>query len=714
MFPTRLAVDGGRLRTILRENRYRLLAGAVALAAGLAVFTLGNELLPYHSSNHDEGVYLQQAAMLLDGKLFLTPGSEPLREAFHPWFFVESERGLYPKYSPVPAAVFALGKLAGGYRLALGAVAAANVGLCYAVVTEAFDRPTGVLAAATIAATPLFLLTSAAFLPYAPTTALNLLFALAYVRSVRRADVRYAVLAGAAIGLAFFARPYTAVLFAAPFVAHALWHLWRAVPADRGAAGRQLTVAGVGLAFVGVALAYNAATTGSPLLFPFEAFAPLDGPGFGHRQILGHEIQYTPELALRANATVLLTLATDWVAAGPLGTAAALAGVGALAVGIRHEGLDPEAPLGDRRLRLVLLAVVPAVAVGNVYFWGNFNILGAIEDPTDGIISLFGPIYHFDLLLPVSAFAAYGVVSVARWLRGLARERVSSRTLMAGAVLCLAVTLPVVGAAQAAALGPPAEKHAAYTEKFEDAYAPVEEADFENALVFLPPEYGEWRNHPFQYLRNDPDFGGPAVYALARNPADDFAVLDAYPDRNYYRYRYQGEWTPVPEIHVVPVLERVRLHEGPTLTGRTRVTIPDRITSVSVAVTDGDTVRRYRYEGDPPRELTIDWTLAPENVTVDGRNLSVATGAGEAVPVGHPKVVALTVTLTEPSGGTLTYREEVLVRPTADGVEAVWPPESSVCTLVTECGLEGTYIPDRPDTRPSGIGTNTTLRDGNA
>jgi len=689
-----------------------LLAAAVALVAGLAVLVVARELFPYHSSNHDEGVYLQQAELLLDGRLRLRPGPEPLREAFRPWFFVEDDRGFYSKYTPVVAAVFAAGKLAGGYRLALLGVATANAALTYAITAEAFDRPTGVLAAAVVSGAPLFLLTSAAFLPYAPTTALNLLFAVAYVRAVRRGDARYAAVAGAAVGLAFFARPYTAVLFATPFVVHALWRLSQTIPDHPGATVRYGVVAGVGSAFVGLALAYNAVVTGSPFLFPYEAFAPRDGLGFGRRRILGHEADYTSALALRANAVVLWNFATRWFTAGPLGTVAAATGIAAVLAGVRRDGLEAGTPLSDRRLRVLLLGVIPVVVAGNVYFWGNLNILGDVADPADGLITLFGPFYHFDLVPILSAFAAHGVLTASVRVRAVASQRASARALKAGTVLCLALTLPAVGAAEAGALGPPVEKHASYTEKFELAYAPFEETDLAGALVFLPPEYGEWRNHPFQWLRNDPGFDGPTVYATARNPGDDFAVLSAYPDRRYYRYRYHGEWTPDPDDRVYPVLERIELRDASALTARTEVTVPDRITSASVAVSAGEAVRRYSYERDPPDTLAVNWTLRSGGVTVANPALVPRGGEGP-VPVDGPAEVSLAITITEPGGGTLTYREELLVRPTEDGIVALWPPSSSICTLVSECGLDGTYVHDRPETRPDGIEMDTTIRDGN-
>jgi hypothetical protein len=703
--------DRDRLRSLAATNRYRLLALCLALLAGLTVFVIAHELFPYHSSNHDEGVYLQQAGMLLEGQLRLTPASEPLREAFHPWFFVEGEAGLYSKYTPVPAAVFALGKLAGGYRLALFGVATASVGLTYAVVAAAFDRPTGLLAGATMAVSPLFLLSSSVFLPYAPTTALNLLFAVSYVRAARRDDRRYAALAGLAIGLAFFARPYTAVLFAAPFVGHALWRLWRA------RFGRRVlvhygTVAALGTALVGLTLSYNAHLTGSPLLFPYEAFAPLDGLGFGQRRILGHEMRYTPDLAVRVNAVVLRTFATDWFAAGPIGTAAAGAGLTAVALGTWRDGFGTEVRLSDRQLQVLLVGILAVVVAGNVYFWGNANILADVEEPGDGLISLFGPFYHFDLLVPLSALAAHGTLSVGRRLRDLATGRFGTRPARVLLAICLLAALPAAGVVQAGALGPPVERHAAYAEKFEEAYAPFEEAELTDALVFVPDEYGEWRNHPFQWLRNDPGFDGPAVYAISREPPDDFAVLSAYPDRNYYRFRYHGEWTPDPDDRVYPILEPLRVVESAAVEARTRVQIPDRISSLSVSVATDGSIHRYRYEGDPPGALAVDWTVTPEGVRIENPGLVAVSGGVEPIPADGGEV-ALAVTIAEPGGGTLTYREELLVRSTDGGVAALWPPSSSVCLLVTECDLEGTYVHDRPVTRPDGIATNTTLRDGN-
>ncbi|MFC7007216.1 DUF7846 domain-containing protein [Halalkalicoccus salilacus] len=692
---------------VRRPKREHVTAAVVALMAAVTVFVVATEVFPYHSNNHDEAVYLLQAAMLLEGQLQLHAGE--LAGAFRPWFFVEDGGRLYPKYAPVPAAMYAVSMaLFEEPRVTLAAVAAGNAALVYALGSMAFDRRVGVVAAATFAAAPLSLVTGSVFLPYAPTTLLNLLFAVCYLQGVRRRDSRYAVAAGLSIGLAFFARPYTAVLFAAPFIAHALWSVGRALrqqglrPLPEPVRRHVLTAVG-GLAFVGLTLAYNAYLTGSPLLFPFEAFAPMDGPGFGRRRLLEYSVEYTPELALRANGYVLWYLTTRWFTAGLLGIACALCGL-AIAVRRLFGGTDGGPPLSRADGVAVaafagLLATVPA---GNVAFWGNRNVLATMDDPADGLISLFGPVYHFDLLVPLSIFAAVAVVAGWSRLRELVFDRASPRGARVALAIVLVAGLALAGVANAALVDAPLERNAAYTEKYERAYEPFETAVFDDAVVFLPTPYGEWQNHPFQYLRNEPGFDGPAVYALDREPAEDFAVVDAYPDREYHRYAYRGEWTPEPDRHVVPKLEPLSVREGERLAGETVVGVPDPENVVRAHVelrVDGEATG-YSID-DPGERAAVGWSLDES-----GARLNEAEGS---VPVDGAEEVVLTVTLVQPDGSTLTYRQEATVRADDDRVQAIWPPERSVCPLVTQCGSQGTYLPDRPDAHRDGVSFETRL-----
>jgi len=709
----------GRLRRAAhpREN---LLAGAVAVLAGFAVFLIASDVFPYHSSNHDEGVYLQQAAMLLEGQLQLFPGE--LADAVRPWFFVADGARLYPKYQPLPAGLYAVSMaLFGEPRVTLAAVAAGNVALVYALGSMAFDRRVGLLAAVGFATAPMTLVTSAVFLPYAPTTLFNLAFAVAYLHAHRTGRAASAALAGGAIGVAFLMRPYTAVLFAAPFLVHAVWEVGGTVrerSGGRGLAGllgtpalrRQGLTAVVGLVFVALTLAYNAALTGSPLTFSYEAFAPRDGPGLGRRQLLGHSIDYSLPVALRSNAHVLWYLLTRWVPAGALGTALAVLSLAAstrarrvlpagLAAGIRSRGDDASTA---RTLLAGLFVTVPA---GNLLFWGNYNILATPADPTDGLLGQFGPFYHFDLLAPVAVFGAAGALALWRargaitrrvgdglagWLApapGLPTPAPGWRRLALAAVLVVALL-----SVNAALVAAPLERNAAHTATYEEAYAPVEDREFENAVVFLPTPYGDWLNHPFQYLRNDPGFDGDVVYVMDRDGAGDFEVVDAYPDRTHYRYTYRGEWTADPDDReVTPLLERRSLRAAPLLAGETTVGIPDRVTHARVRL-QTSAGQATRTVEDPGDELAVEWS-------VDAAGARLAAVGGEpveaTVQTGGTEEVVVLVRLVQPAGETLTYRQATHVRASADGVEALWPPERTVCPLVDDCGREGTYLPDR-------------------
>jgi hypothetical protein len=688
-----------------------LAAAGIAVAAGVGVFLVAATVFGHHSSNHDEGVYLTQAAMLLDGQLELYAGD--LAGAFRPWFFIENGDRLYPKYTPVPAAMYAVSMaLFGEPRVTLAVVAAGNAALVYLLGTMAVDRRVGVVAAALFAASPLALVTTSVFLPYAPTTLLNLLFAVAYLRGVRDGSPVAAGIAGVAIGLAFFARPFTAVLFALPFICHALYRVAVSIRREGplpvpGPVRRQALTAFFGLCFVGVTLAYNLRLTGSPLVFPYQAFAPLDGPGFGRRRILGHSIVYSPELAVEANGYVLRYFATRWFTAGALGTALAAGGV-ALSVRRWLRGSGTGEDRAFRRTAGTLVAgLFVTVPAGNLFFWGNFNILATPSDPTDGFVSQFGPFYHFDLLVPLSIFAAIGALACWRLFRAVGSWLESERSPRAGnAFLAVALLSSVllVGAANVAAVSAPLERNAAHDAKHEAAYEPIDETSFEDALVFVPTPYGDWQNHPFQYLRNDPGFDGNVVYALDRGPPGDFAVVDAYPDRNYYRYTYRGEWTANPDRHVVPKLEPLSVRRGPTLEAETAVGVPDRVARASVRLQVGDDAYAGYSVDDPSGSLVVNWSM-------DGGAARLEGGDAEPISLADTETVALLVTLVQPDGSTLTYRQETTVRTNESGVEAVWPPERFVCPLVTDCGTEGTYLPEEPDAHFDGVWFETRMRD---
>lgn len=758
-------VDRRRFRRVRRLRRLaarpaakRAVAAVLAAVAGALIYWVAVDLFPYLSTNDDEGVYLLQAAMLLEGQVNLYPGR--LADLVRPWFFVvdrttDAPGGvrMYPKYAPVAAAVFALGKATfGAWDPILGVVAAGNAALVYALTAAAYDRWTGLLAVVALVASPLFLLTSATHLSYAPTTLFTLTFGYGYVRAARaqaetgrsreaagegratggslpaRRTAGWAVLAGTAIGVAFFSRPYTAVLFALPFVGHALATLartWRAGSASfRPVFARYLAVAVPGLAGVGAALGYNALVTGDPLLFPYAAFAPHDGLGFGWHRLLNYELRYTPALAVETTRRLLVEFATDWAPAGLLGTALALVGAalalvdagrsratvaeGATAVR-RLLGTGPG--MSSRELRVVLLGLSASVVLGNAYFWGTLNGLN------NRLIHLLGPYYHFDLLLPLSAFVAAGALAAVAGVIRLLRARVGlsvrrTRTVLA---LLLLVATPAATVAAVDVAADPVAENRERTRNLAAVYAPFERTDLDHALVFTPDPWGDWQQHPFQYLRNDPGFDGDAVFVLDEGPAADWRAVDATANRTPYRFTYRGQWAGG-TARVDPALQRLRVLRGERVAATTTVGLPEWAATASVRVETPSGYARYRVPDSRLRggDLPVAWTVGPGGAGVTNLPLAAAggsgagnaSGAGSAagsgsaapVPTG-PAEVDLVVTIVGRSGSSITYRQELTVdagpRVGADDgseIRALWEPETRVCRLSTACGRGGTWV----------------------
>lgn len=704
-------IDGGRVATVL-----------LALAGALVAFVVAGDVFPFRSLNHDEGVYLQQADVLLSGRLFFQP---PVDGPFRPWFFVESEQGLYSKYAPVPAAVFALGRLLGGYTLALAGIAVGLVVGTVALGRELFDARVGVVAGILLLGTPLFVLHSGLFLPYLLTTTLNVAFAVWYLRGERRERIRDATLAGAAVGLASFTRPYTAVLFALPFVGHAVVTLattgaWR-VPFAAGDAGtdddagdagigdattrglfaRRVVTATLGTVGVLVALGYNAVVTGDPLVFPYLAFAPSDGVGFGERALLGHVVNYTPSLAIEATRLVLIELFTEWVVAGSLGTVAAAVGIGVTLLGRRVPGDGPgddqsNLTTDENRIRRSLLAgTVLTIVAGNLAFWGNFNILGTLDAADDGLIHYLGPYYHFDLVVPTAVFAAVACVAGIDRLSALAgrvverREKPDRFSTRQAQVVVTAVVLVVALAAVplgAAPLTAAVDRNVAVSDELRAGYGPLAGDERPtNAVVFLPTPYGPWLNHPFQVVRNDADFDGPTLYALG--DVRELSVAEAFPDRDLYRYVYAGTWSPTDESTVRSEIQSVDRVAGERIELSTTVGRPTSAERTTIRVTS-ESGSAYFVATDAGGPLSMRMVAEGDRLTVSGDTVEPSGDGNGSIRLDDADEVDVEVYVATGPASGYSYR---IVFPVGrdDGRIRALSPTVERCPVPTRCVPQG-------------------------
>jgi hypothetical protein len=727
----------GRLATNVRSwlDAGRATVLALAAVGAVVAVAVAGDVFPFRSLNHDEGVYLQQADMLLSGRLFLRP---PVEDAFRPWFFVESERGLYSKYSPVPATVFALGKALGGYAVALAGIAAGLVAGTVALGRELFDARVGAVAGVLLLATPLFVVHSGLFLPYALTATLNVAFAVWYLRGERRASHRAATLAGVAVGLAFFARPYTAVVFALPFVVHAVATLvrsggWRVPLVGAGAVeepgderaralfGRRLVTATLGSAGVLVALGYNVVVTGDPFVFPYLAFAPEDGIGFGERAILGHEVYYDIDLAVESNAQVLETLFTDWVVAGTLGAATAAAGVALALVGRGVPGADGTGAAGGRIRRGLVAATFATVAGGNLAFWGNFNVLGAIDIETDGLVYFLGPYYHYDLIVSTAVFAAVACVALVDAVRTATLAAAARASLVTpGRVRVVATVALLVAAAAAGGVAVEAVdgtvgRNEAVTEELRAGYGPlVADGDPgaavpEVSVLFLPKPYGPWLNHPFQAVRNDADYDGSRVYALG--DTRELEVARAYPERDLYRYVYAGSWVPTDESAVRGGLREVERVAGDRIYLNMTLGRPEGVEGTTVRVT-GDRGSVYLLATDSGGPLSLSLVVADGEARVTGEDLTVSGGGGgeaerAVLPLDDGDEIDVEVFVSTGPAGGYSYRLSFPYE-RIDGTARALTATAERCPVPTRC------VPDGVGEPPPDRGIDVTFSNASA
>ncbi|MFB6299326.1 MAG: hypothetical protein ABEH65_03610 [Halobacteriales archaeon] len=678
---------------------FQIATSLLAITAGGLVYWLSVTYFPYHSIDHREAVYLQQAALLLEGQLALVP---PVADVFQPWLFTPAGDGLYPPATPLPAAMFGVGRLVGGsFRLSLALIAAGNVLLVSAIVTELFDSPAGIVAGGLLIGSPLFLIDSAVFLPYAPTMLWILLFVYAYLLTVRTDSRLAPVLAGVSGGLAAFAQFYSTAIVATPIAIHAGYTLARAGrAAEWRRAGRLGLIAAVAGLFVGGTLLYRVLMPGVSVAgsLAVESLTMADGIDPVVRGATGEAGGITVGETFETNRRVLARLFIAWTPLGILGTVLMVIGLGLMIRRIRSVWPAPDRQTG---LQLVVAGIGAAVILGNLPVVAKQAMLG---DPTltgDGVLPFLGPYHHFELLLPVVAFGAHGLV----WVWGHVRTVIGR--LDPDAPGETAIVVGIIGGVLLATVGgsvvmPHLSANDRITEQYADAYGPVVDRSLDNALVFLPTPHTDRLNRPFQYLRNEPGFDGPIVYAIDAGPRN-FDTIDAFPDRRTYRYVYRGRWAPTYEQGIRSRLQPVDTVGGREVRLRITFGIPSWIEQVSIHLSAGDAQRYYGLD-QRATSGTLTVVLTSDGATVTGDTVDPFDDTSP-IPYNRSDYIGLDIFLNAGTGGGASYRALFPVR-RQNGTVRTMTPYLELCRSPSWCGGEAAYL---PDAAPEGLSIETSL-----
>lgn len=236
-----------------------------------------------------------QAEIFASGRVSMPLPEHP--EFFPSEFMVQHGGRWFNQYPPVHAALLAVGVLLGLPWLINPLLGAAAAVLIYLAARQAYGRSLGGATLALACVCPFLWFMSGERMNHATsllwTSAALALLAPALRREPSRLSVNRLGFAGLALGLGIATRPLCGVAVALPMLAGLVWPpafappgkrltMWAAPLLDRR---RELLFCGLGI-LVGTLplLAFNAATTGSPLVSGYQLLWGASGWGFGSSQ----------------------------------------------------------------------------------------------------------------------------------------------------------------------------------------------------------------------------------------------------------------------------------------------------------------------------------------------------------------------------------------------------------------------------------------------
>ena len=229
----------------------------------------------------DELAYLYQARIFARGQIVVdTP--QPAQVFWQP-FVLDRNGNRFSKYPPIWSAQLAVGEAMGAAWWVNAALAGLAVALVYRLGTALFNRDVGVFAAALLAFSPMTLLLNGTLMGHTSALVFTLLFLYACWRIERgQQTLRWATIAGIALGMVIANRPLAAIGVALPVVAWWVGRLLRLNHSVLIEALKPLLVLSIAtLLFAATIPLYAWITTGSPSTNLYTLVWSYDRLGFG-------------------------------------------------------------------------------------------------------------------------------------------------------------------------------------------------------------------------------------------------------------------------------------------------------------------------------------------------------------------------------------------------------------------------------------------------
>jgi hypothetical protein len=403
----------------------------------------------------------------------------------------------YSQFPPGHTALLALGHLVRAPWLVNPALGSLLILAVYFLARETHGRRVARLSALLTLLCPFVVFMSSEYMNHASALLFATLFALFFVRSIRRGSAIDGVAAGAALGMVFIIRPYTAFGISVPFVLVGLGLLFRT---PRRALRIFTPLVAALLTFGALQAAFNTRTNGDPFLYGYQVrYGEHHRPGFIEMPNMFMSGRHTFTRGVEQTADNLVALNRhlfEW----PLSSLFFL--VAELFYLARN-----------RWSALFLASFLSLAGAYLFYFYQDL---------------CFGPRFLYEASGFLIILTASGMLRVAHLVSGttaLARSPAAGR----GAVGLVVIALYSISAAT---LLP------ARVTQFNSDYwgvdgrfhARLEKRPLQDALVLIT---GSYRNVSFN---NPPSDGDRVIYARSFED-QDWRLMDHYPDRWVYLER---------------------------------------------------------------------------------------------------------------------------------------------------------------------------------
>ena len=224
------------------------------------------------------------AAQLFHATIFshgaLTAPAPPFPEFFEYKNMIIHNGAWYSQYPPGHTVLLMLGVLVRAPWIINPLFGSLTIPAIYALGKELHGDSTGRIAALLFLLSPFVLFMNSEFMNHTTSLFFFTIFLLFFVKALRSGRFLHGAIAGGALGWVILIRSYTAAGIAFPFLLYGLVVFLRH--------RRELLKAVTGFflflfLFIGLLLAFNTLTNGSPLLFGFQVlWGPGTNPGFGH------------------------------------------------------------------------------------------------------------------------------------------------------------------------------------------------------------------------------------------------------------------------------------------------------------------------------------------------------------------------------------------------------------------------------------------------